>query len=97
MSLRYTRSWIDLADGAVIAVVGSLRLSYAFSTRLVANALLQYNDADNATSAQARLNCIHSPGNDLFVVFNEQRGTNDSLWEFSDRRAVVKLTYLIRF
>ncbi len=96
-SLRYTRSWIDLPDGAFIANVGSLRLSYAFSTRLVANALLQYNDADNAVSAQVRLNFIHSPGSDLYVVFNEQRGTDDSLWEFSDRGAVVKITYLIRF
>lgn len=96
-SLRYSRSWIDLPDGAFVANVGSLRLSYAFSTRLVANALLQYNDADNAVSAQVRLNFIHSPGSDLFVVFNEQRGTDDSLWEFSDRGAVAKITYLIRF
>ncbi|UCC82563.1 MAG: carbohydrate binding family 9 domain-containing protein [Gemmatimonadota bacterium] len=96
-SLRYSRSWIDLPGGAFTANVGSLRLSYAFTTRLVANALLQYNDADNAASAQIRLNFIHSPGSDLYVVFNEQRGTDDSLWEFSDRGAVVKITYLIRF
>jgi hypothetical protein len=96
-NLRYSRSWIDLPDGAFVANVGSLRLSYAFSTRLVANALLQYNDADNAASAQVRINFIHSPGSDLYVVFNEQRGTDDSLWEFGDRGAVAKITYLIRF
>jgi hypothetical protein len=29
-------------------------------------------------------------------VLNEQRGTDDSLWEFSDRGAVLKITYLKR-
>nr|NIM47936.1 hypothetical protein [Gemmatimonadales bacterium] len=96
IQLRYSRSWVDVPDGAFTADVGALRLSYAFSTRLVANALLQYNDLDNSVSANIRVNFIHSPGSDLFIVFNEQRGTDSSLWDFSDRGAVVKVTYLKR-
>ena len=100
LNLRYGRSWVDVTGGSFTADVASLRLSYAFSTRLFANALLQYNDLDNAVSANVRVNFIHSPGSDLFVVFNEQRGSEDTtggLWDLSDRGAVVKVTYLKRF
>lgn len=99
-NLRYSRSWVDVPDGSFTANVASLRLSYAFSTRLFANALLQYNDLDKTVSANVRINFIHSPGSDLFIVFNEQRGSDDTssgLWDFSDRAAVVKVTYLKRF
>ncbi len=93
----YNRNWVDVPDGSFTADVAALRLAYAFSVRLFANALLQYNNLDNSVSANVRVNFIHSPGSDLFVVFNEQRGTDDSLWDFDNRGAVVKLTYLQRF
>jgi hypothetical protein len=98
--LRYGRSWVDVPGGSFTADVASLRLSYAFSTRLFANALLQYNDLDNVVSANVRVNFIHSPGSDLFIVFNEQRGSDETsggLWDFKDRGAVIKVTYLKRF
>ena len=96
ITARYSHSAADVPDGSFTADVGSLRLSYAFSTQLVANALLQYNSLDKSLSANIRINFIHSPGSDLFIVFNERRGTDDSLWGLKDRGAVVKLTYLAR-
>ncbi len=93
---RYNRNYVDVPDGSFTADVVALRLSYAFSTRLVANTLLQYNNLDNSVSANMRINFIHSPGSDLFIVFNERRG-DDSLWAFDNRGAIVKLTYLARF
>jgi hypothetical protein len=94
---RYNRNYVDVPDGSFTADVVALRLSYAFSTRLIANSLLQYNNLDNSVSANMRINFIHSPGSDLFIVFNERRGNDDSLWGFDDRGAVVKVTYLARF
>jgi len=96
-TFNYTRNWVDVPDGAFTADIGSLRLTLAFSTTLVAHTLLQYNSLDNALSANVRVNFIHSPGSDLFIVFNEFRGTENSLWTFTERAAVVKLTYLKRF
>ena len=96
-TFNYTRNWVDVPDGAFTADIGSLRLTLAFSTKLVAHTLLQYNSLDNALSANVRVNFIHSPGSDLFIVFNEFRGTENSLWTFTERAAVVKLTYLKRF
>jgi hypothetical protein len=96
MSLSYTRNDVDLPAGAFAADIGSLRLAYAFSTRLFLNALLQYNSLDNQVSANIRLNWIHRPGSDVFIVINEERGVNGSLWDLSDRGAVIKITYLAR-
>jgi hypothetical protein len=95
--LRYSRNWVDVPDGAFTADIAAIRLTYAFSTRLVANALIQYNSLDNAVSANVRVNFVHSPGSDLFIVFNEFRGDDTSRWAFSERAAVVKVTYLKRF
>ncbi len=62
----------------------------------MASTLLQLNSLDNAASADLRLNFIHAPGSDLYIVFNERRGSDDSMWEFSDRQGVLKVTYLLR-
>ena len=92
----YTHNDVDTPYGAFRADIGSLRVYYAFSTRLFVNALLQYNSLDNKVSANIRLNFIHSPGSDLYIVFNELRGNDRSIWGFEQRGAVVKITYLAR-
>ncbi|MFQ5824172.1 MAG: carbohydrate binding family 9 domain-containing protein [bacterium] len=96
LSLGYTHNAVDIPAGTFNADLGSLRLSYEFSTRLVANALLQYNSLDKTLSANVRLNFVHRPGSDLFIVFNEQRGSETSIWDLESRGLVVKLTYLKR-
>jgi hypothetical protein len=51
-------------------------------------------------STNVRLNFIHSPGSDLFVVYNESRGREGD--EFFDglptrnRELIVKFTRLLR-
>ncbi|MBI4521177.1 MAG: hypothetical protein HY701_10090, partial [Gemmatimonadetes bacterium] len=94
--LQYTRNAVDVPGGRVDADVASARITYAFSTRLTANALIQYNRLDNSLSANVRLNLIHRPGSDLFIVVNEIRGEETSIWEPRARGAAVKLTYLMR-
>jgi len=96
VTARYDHNIVDIPAGSFTADVASVRLAYAFSTRLIANTLVQYNNLDNSVSANVRLNFIHSPGSDLYIVFNERRGDDNSLWTFSDRGAVIKVTYLGR-
>ncbi|MBI4540904.1 MAG: carbohydrate binding family 9 domain-containing protein [Gemmatimonadetes bacterium] len=96
LRLQYTRSAVDVPSGRFDADLASVRVGYAFSTRLTANALIQYNRLDNEISANVRVNLIHRPGSDLFIVFNEVRGAASSLWDPSARGAVVKVTYLLR-
>ncbi len=97
LALGYTRSIVSVPDGAFNADIGSARIGLSLSTRLSVNALVQYNSLDNQLSANVRFNFIHRPGSDLFIVFNETRGSAASTWHLDNRTALVKVTYLARF
>jgi hypothetical protein len=97
LSVGLSRNRVEIPSGDFTAKILSLRGSYSFSTRLTTNLLVQYNSLDQEFSTNLRVNFIHRPGSDLFLVFTEERGYQDDLWEVSDRGAVVKLTYLKRF
>jgi len=96
MELAYEWNKVDVPSGRLTSHITSLRFGYAFSTKLTTNALLQYNSLDKTLSTNLRLNFIHRPGSDLFVVFTERRGVEDELWDLSSRGIVLKLTYLAR-
>ncbi len=96
LRLSYLNNDVDLPNGAFVARIGSLRISYAFSTRVFLHTLFQYNSLDNRISANIRFNWIHRPGSDLYIVINEERGSDGSLWNLENRGAVVKITYLAR-
>jgi hypothetical protein len=98
VSLELAHEWnrVNVPNGELTTNVTSLRFGYAFSTKLTTNALLQYNSLDKAYSANLRLNFIHRPGSDLFIVLTERRGVEDRSWDLSNRGFVVKLTYLAR-
>ena len=96
LTVGFTNNSVDVPAGAFTANLARLRLGYAFSTKLVADALMQYNERDDELSISVRINFIHRPGSDLFIVLNEERGSATSIWDLSTRAAVVKLTYLAR-
>lgn len=96
LQTSYTNSRVRLPGGAFDSHVGSLRVVWAFSSRLSAQALIQYNSMDHRIIANARLHFIHHPGSDFFQVLNEERGSPASTWSFARRDAVMKLTYLFR-
>ena len=96
LTVGFTRNRVEVPAGAFTADLARLRVGYAFSTTLVANALVQYNSRDDELLVSIRINFIHRPGSDLFIVFNELRGSAASIWDVNTRAAVVKLTYLAR-
>lgn len=73
----------------------------AVSRSLFANALVQYDDVSNVVQANVRIDWIHTPGSDLFIVFDTGYLTGDMLdprtERWSHRTGVVKLTYLKAF
>ena len=97
LELGFSLHRVELPAGAFTADVSSLRAVYAFTTRLFASALVQHNRLDRRLVTNLRLNFIHRPGSDLFVVFNEDRGEGVSLRRVGNRGLAVKLTYLARF
>ncbi|HSG08553.1 MAG TPA: DUF5916 domain-containing protein [Longimicrobiales bacterium] len=98
VGLGYTRNDVDVPfpHGEFTADILSLRTTYSFSTRLTTNVLVQYNSLDRDFTANVRVNFIHRPGSDLFLVFTENRGDDRRLWNVQERGFVMKLTYLAR-
>ena len=98
-------SWNDVSlpaeDGDFTTRLVSLTILGAASRSLFANALVQYDDVSNVVQANVRVDWIHTPGSDLFVVFDTGYLTGDLLdprterWQ--RRTGVVKLTYLKAF
>lgn len=93
LEVGYTHNEIDVPAGSFTTdlVIGRVRV--AANTRLFGNALLQYNSQTNTFSANVRIDFIHRPGSDLFIVFNERRDVEDH-WDPINRAFIVKLTYL---
>lgn len=96
VSLGYNRNVVDVPGGDFTADISSVRATYSFSTRMSTNLLVQYNSFDREFSTNLRFNFIHRPGSDLFIVFTENRGDDDRVWNLSDRGLVMKITYLAR-
>lgn len=95
--LSYEHNDVDVPGGAFETDLVRGRLRLAASTRLFGNALVQYNSQNHSFSANLRINWIHRPGSDLFIVFNERRQVFGPRWNPESRAFIVKLTYLVWF
>jgi hypothetical protein len=86
---------IDLEGEPFTVDVLSARLDYSWSTRLLAGAWIQYNDATEEMITNVRLNYVHAPLSDFFLVYSERRHTGGG--PVIDRRLTAKLTKLFAF
>ncbi|MFN8059086.1 MAG: DUF5916 domain-containing protein [Vicinamibacterales bacterium] len=73
----------------------NLRAGYAFSTRMFLDSLLQYRNDVHQFSANVRLQLIHRPLSDFFIVYNEQQFTDVN--QPAGRGVVVKYTHMLAF
>ena len=75
------------------------RLKFAFTPNLFGSALIQWNDLTDDIDLNLRVDWIHMPGADLFVVYNESYSTDPAPGEprSNGREAIVKLTWLFQF
>ena len=95
--VSWTVSQADLPGGSFTANVVRLRASWAFSTRLVTQAYIQYNSLDHKWITNLRLRFIHRPGSDLYVVFNDEQGEEYAPGLLVNRGLAIKGTWLVRF
>ena len=72
--LRWDWNDINLPGGDFITNLGSLRVSYSFSTRLFFQALLQYNDRADLWSSNVRFGLLSDANTGLFIVYNDIQG-----------------------
>lgn len=94
LSLNHNR--IDLPGQApVTADVFGAKLNGFFSTRLLTTAFVQYNEASQQLVTNIRLNWIHAPLSDLFLVLTELRDTDSGT--VRERLITLKFTKLLSF
>jgi hypothetical protein len=73
------------------------RIGYAFNTRTFLDTLLQYNTDLKQWSANVRFDLIHRPLSDLFIVYNEQRLTDQPTPIDPGRGLILKYTHMLTF
>ena len=68
------RSGAALPDPDFITNLGSVRVSYSFTTRLFLQGLLQYNDRADLWSSNIRFGLLSDANTGLFIVYNDIQG-----------------------
>ncbi len=97
------RSNISLpaTDGDFTATLLGLNVDGAISRKLFASALVQWDDSSKELQANIRVDWIHTPGSDLFIVLDTGYLTDGDLdprlERWTRRTGVVKLTWLRTF
>ncbi|MBO6525221.1 MAG: hypothetical protein JJ971_15435 [Balneolaceae bacterium] len=103
-SINHTVIDLPVANGEFDATTASVSILGAISRKLFTRTLIQYDNFSRDFRANIRVNWIHTPGSDLFLVYNTSYHlTRDNEVTFDPRRdlimnnqvAIVKLTYLI--
>lgn len=93
-NLQVERNVIDVSGGNATTTLLGTRFTYAFSPRLFAKAFVQWNSENQEILANVLLSLIHTPGSDLFVVYNDQLSTKGSALSSLYRTLLLKFTYL---
>jgi hypothetical protein len=97
-SLSLTRDNVELLAGAITTDLVTARANLGFSTRMFVNALVQYNSDTGRWDTNLRLNWIHHPLSDVFLVFTDARDRQrDPRNRFLGRTVAVKVTRLVSF
>jgi hypothetical protein len=86
---------IDLSSGAYLTHLVTSRFNVYFTTKVFVNALVQYNTDTNQWSSNVRLDIIHRPLSDIYVVYNERHDTRSGA--LLSRALIAKMTYLLAF
>ncbi|MSR36084.1 MAG: hypothetical protein EXR95_05485 [Gemmatimonadetes bacterium] len=68
------------------------RVSYDLTTTLFGSALVQYDDQSGVVVSNVRLNWVHAPLSDLFLVYTERRASAGGA--ALDRRVTLNVTKL---
>jgi hypothetical protein len=105
-SINHSIVDLPISNGEFDATTWSLSILSALNRKLFAKSLIQYDNFSRTLRANIRINWIHTPGSDLFLVYNTSHyfaQDNDQLFDpqrdvvVNSQVAILKLTYLIAF
>jgi hypothetical protein len=95
LSLSDSINDIDLPSGSFVTHLITGRVNFYFSTKVFVNALVQYNTDTNQWSSNVRLDIIHRPLSDIYLVYNERHDSRSGA--MLSRAIIAKVTYLLAF
>ena len=87
------RNDIDLPGGAFVSTLVRAKATYSFTVNTLVQALVQYNNQSELSSANVRFAWLNRSGTGLFVVFNERRDFFVPGSEPLGRSFIVKYTH----
>lgn len=93
--LQAQRNDISLPGDRFTADVLGGRVDFAASRRIFLNSFVQYNTASEEMVTNIRLNVIHAPLSDIFLVFSERRDVEAG--RVLEREVTLKGTRLLSF
>ena len=94
-TVQYTH--VELPRASFTTTLLRTRADYAFSPRMFASALVQYNSIDKSVSTNVRYRWEYKLGSELFVVYTDERDTAGRGYPGLKNRAfVVKVTRFFR-
>ena len=99
LNLLWDQNNIKLPQGNFSTTILSTRIVYTFSPRLFVKAFIQWNSEEKALLGNFLLSFIHTPGSDLFLVYNEELSTEGGAFTFrkQNRAILLKFNYLFNF
>ena len=98
-SFEPTVQWtkVDLPQGGFTTTLLRTRADYAFSPRMFASALVQYNSTDKTFSTNIRYRWEYKLGSEFFVVYTDERDTTfEGYPGLKNRAFVIKATRFFR-
>jgi hypothetical protein len=95
---RYRFNQVDLPQGRFDSHLINSQVNYAFSTRWLTTATVQYNNATDFVGLNLRLNYIYRSGDDFFLVYNESKTVaTGGVPGRVNRSLIAKLTFSVDF
>jgi hypothetical protein len=94
LNLQFNHNEVKLSAGPFTTTILGARVLYTFSPKLFAKAFIQWNSDNYAVSGNFLVSFIHTPGSDLFLVYNEELSTGGKELRTNNRTVMLKFTYL---
>ena len=96
-SFLYEYNNVDLPVGDFDTHVVQLNLNFNFSPKLYWNITNQYDNVSDSFGINSRIRWNVRPGNDIYLVFNQEVDTFGGRWHPSKRQLNTKINWTLRF
>ncbi len=97
VELKADYNTIHLPAGAFTTTLVGARIIYAFHPDLFIKPYIQWNSDTNKIISNVLLNFHYIPGNDLYIVYNEEFDLEKPYIRTENRTVLLKFTYLFSF